>query len=118
MNTALWIVQGLLAFAFFAAGAMKATQPLEKLAVNMAWVKTTPAPLVRFIGIAEIAGAIGLIAPMALGILPILTPVAAVCLVVVMVLAVATHVRLNEIALSVPSIVLGALAAFVAWGRF
>ena len=86
MNIALWTVQGLLALAFFAAGAMKATQPLDKLAQHMSWIKTTPPGLVRFIGVTEILGAIGLIAPLGLGILPVLTPIAAACLVLVMLL--------------------------------
>lgn len=117
MNTALWAVQALLALAFLAAGAMKSTQPLDKLAQNMAWVKTTPAPLVRFIGVAEVLGAIGLLAPWGLGILPILTPVAAGCLVVVMVLAAGTHAKLGEYPAIGANVVLGGLAAFVAWGR-
>ncbi len=118
MNTALWIVQGLLGLAFFAAGAMKATQPLDKLAANMAWIKTSSPAMVRFIGISEVLGGIGLIAPTATGILPILTPVAAICLVVVMVLAAITHARLNEFPAIGANVVLGALSAFVAWGRF
>lgn len=118
MNTALWIVQGLLGFAFFAAGAMKASQPLDKLAQNMAWIKTTPPGLVRFIGISEVLGGVGLIAPAALGILPILTPIAAACLVVVMILAAITHARLGEFPAIGVNAVLGGLAAFVAWGRF
>lgn len=118
MNIALWIVQGLLGLAFFAAGAMKASQPLDKLEKNMAWIKTTPPAVVRFIGISEILGAIGLIAPMALGILPVLTPIAAVCLVVVMILAAITHARLKEYPGIGANVFLGLMAAFVAWGRF
>lgn len=117
MNTALWAAQALLALAFLAAGAMKATQPLPALAEKMAWIKTTPAPMVRFIGVAEILGAIGLLAPWGLGILPVLTPVAAGCLVLVMVLAAGTHAKLGEFPAIGANVVLGALAAFVAWGR-
>jgi uncharacterized membrane protein YphA (DoxX/SURF4 family) len=118
MNIALWIVQSLLGFAFFAAGVMKSSQPLEKLATNMAWIKSTPPALVRFIGVSEVLGGIGLVAPLALGILPILTPVAAACLVVVMVLAAITHARLGEFPAIGVNVVLGGLAAFVAWGRY
>lgn len=117
MNVALWIVQALLGLAFVAAGAMKASQPLDKLAQNMSWVKTSPPALVRFIGVAEVLGGIGLVAPWALGVLPFLTPVAAAALVVVMVLAAVTHARLGEFPGIGVNVVLGALAAFVAWGR-
>lgn len=118
MNTALWSVQILLALAFAAAGAMKATQPLDALASKMKWVPDTPPALVRFIGLSELLGAIGLVAPTALGILPVLTPIAALCLVVVMVLAARTHLRLGELPGVGVNLVLGLLAAFVAWGRF
>jgi uncharacterized membrane protein YphA (DoxX/SURF4 family) len=118
MNTALWIVQGLLAVAFLMAGLMKATQPKKKLAENMAWVNDFSASQVRAIGIVEILGAIGLILPAATGILPILTPVAAVGLVVTMLGAAATHVRRGEIQMIVVNMVLLLLAVFVAYGRF
>lgn len=101
-----------------AAGAMKVTQPLDKLGQNMKWIPGSPPALVRFIGVSEVLGAIGLVAPVALGILPVLTPVAAVCLVVVMVLAAGTHIRLGEYPVVGVNILLGAMAAFVAWGRF
>ena len=60
MTIVLWIVQGLLALAFLLAGVMKTFMPLEGLKKNMTWVGNVPAGLVRFIGIVEILGALGL----------------------------------------------------------
>lgn len=117
MNTALWAVQALLALAFLAAGMMKLTQPLDKLAVHMKWVPDTPPAQVRFIGASEVAGAIGLLAPWGLGILPVLTPIAAACLALVMVLAARTHAKYGEYPGIGANVVLGLLAAFVVWGR-
>ncbi len=118
MRIALWIVQSLLAFAFLAAGFMKATVPLAELATQMAWVESFPAFAVRLIGVAEIAGALGLILPSITRIKPVLTPIAAAALVVLMIGGAGTHLVLGEAAMMPPSIVLGTLAAFVAWGRY
>lgn len=117
MNIALWIVQGLLAVVFLGAGGMKLTQPKEKLATNMAWVEDFSQNTVRVIGLLEVLGAIGLILPMALSILPVLTGVAAVGLVLTMIGAAITHIRRGEMPMLVPPVVLGLLAAFVAVGR-
>ena len=118
MNIALWIVQGVLAAAFIAAGLMKSTQPKAKLAENMAWVEDFSPNMVKLIGISEVLAGIGLILPWALDIAPVLTPLAATFLVVVMIGAAITHVRRNEIPMVAINGVLGALAAFVAIGRF
>lgn len=118
LNIGLWVVQVLLAVGFGMAGLMKSTAPVEELAKNMAWINSSGALLVRFIGISELAGAIGLILPAATRILPVLTPVAAALLAVVMVLAAGVHVFLGEFSALPVNFVLGGLAAFVAWGRF
>jgi uncharacterized membrane protein len=118
MNIALWIVQGLLALAFIAAGVMKSTQPKEKLAERMTWVNDFSLGTVRFVGIAELLGGLGLILPWATGIATILTPLAASGLALTMVLAALYHLRKREYALIVPNIVLLALSLFVAIGRF
>lgn len=76
-NWLLWIVQSLLALSFLAAGVMKSVRPLEQLKQSMAWVGRVPPMLVRFIGICELLGAIGLVLPLATGILPGLTVAAA-----------------------------------------
>jgi uncharacterized membrane protein len=118
MNIALWIVQAVLAVMFGIAGAMKSTQPKAKLEPKLPWVEDYSAGTVRFIGIAELAGALGLILPAATGIVPILTPLAATGLAVIMVLAALAHVRRKEPSAIVFNAVLFLLAAFVAWGRF
>jgi uncharacterized membrane protein YphA (DoxX/SURF4 family) len=118
MNVALWAVQALLAVAFLAAGFMKASQPIARLATSMAWVKAVPSALVRFIGVAEVLGAIGLVLPLLTGILPWLTPLAAVGLMIVMLGAVAFHGSRHEYPAIGFNVVLFVLAAFVAYGRF
>jgi uncharacterized membrane protein len=118
MNVFLWIVQAVLAAAFLTAGVQKATQPKEKLQPRLPWVEDFSPGTVRFIGIVELLGALGLILPAATGIAPILTPIAATGLALVMVLAAATHIRRKEPSGVAVNAVLFALAVFVAWGRF
>jgi uncharacterized membrane protein len=118
MNVVLWIVQGLLAAGFGMAGIMKSTQPKEKLVDRLPWVEDFSPATVRFIGIVELAAALGLILPAVTGIAPVLTPLAATGLAVVMVLAAVIHVRRKEPSGIAVNAVLFALAAFVAWGRF
>lgn len=118
MNVLLWILQGLLALAFLAAGVMKATQPKEKLAPQMPWVNDFSAGTVKFVGIAEFLGALGLILPAATGIAVVLTPLAAAGLALTMVLAAAYHVRKGEYSALVINGVLFLIAAVIAWGRF
>jgi uncharacterized membrane protein YphA (DoxX/SURF4 family) len=96
MNIVVWIVQGLVALAFLTAGSMKAFVPLATLSKNMAWVSSVPAAFVRFIGVAEILGALGLILPLATGIAPWLTVAAAIGLVIVMVSAALFNVSRHE----------------------
>jgi uncharacterized membrane protein len=118
MNIFLWVLQGLLGAAFVVAGVIKSTQPKEKLAGNMAWVTRRSAGTVRFIGVMEILGGLGLILPWATGIATILTPLAAVGLAVIMVLAIGDHVRSKEYNVIGINVLLGALAVVIAVGRF
>lgn len=119
MNIALWIVAGLLAVAFLGAGAMKLTAPRAKLEENMNWVKSATDGQVKLVGLLEVLGAIGLILPAALDIVPILVPLAATGLALMMVGAAVVHAKVKDPAAdAVPAIVLGALAAFVAIMRF
>ncbi len=118
MHIALWIVQALLAFAFLAAGGAKLALPIEDLLANgMTFVQHLPEVMVRLIGVLEIAGAAGLILPSALKIQPRLTPLAAGGLVLTMGGAAVTHVLLGEWSALGAPVILGGLAAFVAWGR-
>jgi uncharacterized membrane protein YphA (DoxX/SURF4 family) len=118
MNTALWIAQILLALAFGAAGVMKLTQPREKLLANMEWVEDFSGGFVKFVGGAELLGALGLILPAVTDIAPILVPLAATGLALDQVAAVVVHLRRKEPRFIIGNVVLFAIAAFVAWGRF
>lgn len=119
MNIALWVVAGLLAVAFLAAGLMKVTTPKAKLVERLPWAADYSDGQVKGIGIVEVLGALGLILPGITGIAPILVPLAAAGLAIVMVLAAIMHLRRGDgFAAVVPNIVLFALAVFVAWGRF
>lgn len=119
MNIALWIVAGLLALLFLGAGAMKLTQPKAKLAASgLSWTEDFSDNTVKAIGGLEALAGLGLILPAALGILPVLTPLAATGLVLVMIGAAITHVRRKEYPVIAANVVLLAAAAFVAWGRF
>jgi uncharacterized membrane protein YphA (DoxX/SURF4 family) len=119
MNIAIWVVQIFLALVFLLSGALKVTQPIERLARLMKYVTAIKPPqLVRLIGILELLAAIGLILPAITGILPWLTPVAAFGLVLTMIGAMILHVRIGEGSQIAPNIVLLLLAAFVAVSRF
>lgn len=118
MNTALWIVQGLLAAGFLFAGASKLAQHHDKLTDQMGWPGDFSPGFVNTIGGLEVLGALGLILPGIFDTAPELTPIAAVGLALVQVGAVVVHIRRKEIQMIFINIILIALAAFVAWGRF
>jgi uncharacterized membrane protein len=119
MNVVLWIIAGLLAAAFLAAGSMKVSQPKQKLVESgMGWAADVSDTQVKLIGAVEVLGAIGLILPAVLDIAPVLVPLAATGLVITMIGAVVVHVRRKEYQGALPSVVLLVLAAVVAWGRF
>ena len=74
MNVALWIVQGVLAVAMLGAGGLKVVTPRTKLAEKMKWASSWSDTNVKLLGLAEVAGAVGLVVPWLTGIVPILTP--------------------------------------------
>ena len=117
MNIVLWVVQGLLAAAYLMAGGMKLAQPIDSLGKQMGWVRDTPPSFVRFVGAAEVLGAVGLILPMLTGILPWLTVAAAVGLVIVQLGASALHLSRGEAARLPVNVVLLLLAVIVVVGR-
>ncbi|MGO3884665.1 MAG: DoxX family protein [Mycetocola sp.] len=97
MLIALWILNGVLALLMLAAGGMKTVRPRSALINSgMAWAEDFSAGAVKLIGIAEVLGAIGLILPVATGIAPVLTPIAAAALTVIMAGAVVVHARRKE----------------------
>jgi uncharacterized membrane protein YphA (DoxX/SURF4 family) len=116
MNKALWIVQGLLAALFLFAGGTKLVLPVEEMTAQM------PVPLpglfLRFIGVCEVLGALGLILPGLLRIRPGLTPLAAAGLVVIMIGATVLTLAGGEAALALIPLVVGLLTAFVAYARW
>lgn len=116
LHIGLWVVQVLLAVAFGMAGFMKISSPIEQLAASgMTFVNSCSSGMVRFIGISEVLGAIGLILPAALRRKPILTPIAAIGITIIMILAIGYHFLHNEPI--IPPLALLVLASFVTWGR-
>jgi uncharacterized membrane protein YphA (DoxX/SURF4 family) len=118
MNVVLWVLQILLAAIFAMAGLMKVGRPHEQLREKLPWVEDFSPATVRFIGAVELLGAMALVLPAATGIAPVLTPVAATGLALVMALAALTHRRRGEPGAIAFNAVLLVLAAVVAWGRF
>ena len=118
MNLALWIVQGVLALLFVFAGVTKLVMPIEEMTKQMPVQLPMPGVFLRFIGVAEIAGALGLILPGLLRIRPGLTPLAAVGLVIIMAGAVGLGLVMGDAAATLMPLLVGLLAAFVAYGRW
>lgn len=118
MNVVLWIVQAILAAMFVMAGLMKTTQPREKLQKQLPWVEDFSTGTVRLIGVAELLGGLGVILPAVTGIVPVLTPIAATGLAIIMVAAAVVHTRRKEPQAIAFNAVLFTLAVIVAWGRF
>jgi uncharacterized membrane protein YphA (DoxX/SURF4 family) len=114
VNVALWIVQVLLGLLFIFAGGMKLVLPLDQLTGPVA----LPGAFMRFIGVAELAGGLGLILPGLFRIRTGLTPLAAAGLVVIMIGAVVITLIGREVMGAAISLVVGILAAFVAYGRW
>jgi hypothetical protein len=114
MTIALWVVQGLLAALFLFAGVMKLVLPLDALKGPIDF----PGWFMRFIGVAETLGGLGLILPGVFRIATWLTPLAAAGLVIIMMGAVYVTIFGGELMGGVISLVVGLLAAFVAYGRW
>ncbi|MFC3809342.1 DoxX family protein [Lacihabitans lacunae] len=117
INITLWVAQVLLVAMFIMAGATKLSQPAEVLAQSLPWVTSTPIALVRFIGLSEVLGGLGLILPALLRIKPFLTTWAAIGLAVVMLLAAVFHATRGEFSNIGINVLIMAIAAFIAWGR-
>jgi uncharacterized membrane protein len=117
LNATLWVGQLLLAALFFLVGWTHAAAPIEVAIQRAPWVASLPVALVRFIGVAELAGAIGLLLPAATRIRPTLTPLAAAGLAIMMLLAIPFHLLRGEASAVGINLVLGSLATLVALGR-
>lgn len=119
MNTILWICQGFLALTFLYSGICKTFLSEQQLiAKGQTGVVSLPAVLIHSIGVSEVLGAAGIILPWYTGVLPVLTPVSALCFAVMMVLAARIHYRLKEPGNMAINTFLFVLSVFVAWVRF
>lgn len=118
-NTVLWIVQGLLAVMFLFAGgsklAMSAAQMTEQAKAVGGW--QPPMAFIRFIGVCELLGGIGVVVPWLTGIRPLLTPLAAAGLVIIMIGATVANLTTTVPVLAIFTAILGLMAASVAYGR-
>lgn len=112
MNRTLWTLQALLTLAFLGAGGMKLATPASEIATQFPWAENLPAWSPRVIGAPEVAGSVGLIAPQATGIAPLLTPAAAGGLGLTMVGAALLHLTRGEFAEMIPSLVLLGMCLF------
>ena len=114
LNYVLWTIQVLLATEFLLAGVMKFVMPVAEMTKLM----PLPAWFLWFIGVAEILGGIGLILPSLLRIRPVLTPLAATALVIIMIGATVVSAQTGGVKAALLPFVVGLLAAFVAYGRW
>lgn len=115
-HIALWIAQVIVAGMFMMAGSLKTFTPIPELSLMMPLAQDSPL-LIRFIGITELLGALGLILPAVLKISPRLTVWAAYGLTLTMILGTLFHIVRGEFMATPTTIVLGLLSAFIAWGR-
>lgn len=120
MNTALWIVAGLLAGVALLGGSTKTFLPKTTLAAHDGgrWTAEASVGFVKTLGILELAAAVGLVLPALLDVAPIIVPVTATCWVALMIGAMITHLRLGQPGLVTLNLAYLAMAAFVALGRF
>jgi uncharacterized membrane protein len=116
MSQALWVVQVLLALAFLFAGGTKLVMPIEEMTRQMPEVPL-PGSFLRFIGVAEVLGALGLVLPGLLRIRRGLTPLAAAGLAIIMAGAVVVTAIAGDLLLGLIPLAVGLLAVFVAYGR-
>lgn len=117
MHISLWVVQILLGAMFLMAGFMKLTQPAEQLIQTLPWVADMSIAMVKFIGMSEILGGLGLILPTALKIVPHLTVYAAYGICLIMLLASALHFSRGEWSNIAVNACICFMAYFIAWGR-
>jgi uncharacterized membrane protein YphA (DoxX/SURF4 family) len=119
MDIALWILQIVVALTFLVFGWSHAFR-FEALGARprTGWVRNVGQTNLRVIGALEILASIGLVLPALTGILPSLTPLAAAMLALLMLCAIVFHARRGEWPNALFTLLLGALALTVAWGRF
>lgn len=121
MNTALWIIAGILATGFVIGGAALLLLPRERyraLGANQHWVDDFDNGHLKTIGTIKLIGAIGLVLPAAVGVAPLLGPIAACGLMLFMSGAATTRLRRNEWGYMAGDIAFITVFALLAWGRF
>jgi uncharacterized membrane protein YphA (DoxX/SURF4 family) len=114
LHYTLWTLQVLLALLFLFAGAMKFVMPIAAMTKQM----PLPGWFLRFIGVAEVLGGLGLILPGLLRIRTGLTPLAAAGLLIIMIGATVVTLQTVGVAGVLPPVVAGLVAAFIAYGRW
>ena len=114
LNAVLWIAQALLALLYLFTGGMKLIMPIEEMTRDV----PLPGAFLRFIGVAEVLGALGLVLPWLLGIRPGLTPLAAAGLAIIMVGATVITIATMGVGIALIPLTTGLLVAFVAYGRW
>lgn len=118
MATILWIIQGLLAFIFLMAGTVKLAKPPAALVeMGMGYAGDMSAAAIKAVGALEVLAAIGLILPVALNVLPVLTGWAGVGVFLTMMGAIVVHVKRGEIPAVLVNVVIGAMGAIVAYAH-
>lgn len=119
MNTLIWVGQGLLVIIFLYSGLMKSSKTrAELVAMGQTGVEHLPLPVIRFIGSSELVGVAGLLLPQLTGILPVLTPLAALCLGVIMIPAGVIHYQRGErkaVWLNIGTLVICLVVAYGRW---
>lgn len=118
MNIALWIVAGVFGFGYIAGGIVKLTMPYEKYAAKLGWPEDFTPGNVRFMGVVEVLGGIGLVLPGLVGVAPVLVPIAASCMALYMAGAITERLRRGEYKELAGDLLFLAAMLFVAWGRF
>ena len=118
MNIALWIVAGIFGVAYVAGGIVKLTMSYEKYAAKLGWPGDFTPGNVRFMGVVEILGGIGLVLPGLVGVAPVLVPVAASCMALYMAGAITERLRRGEYKELLGDLLFLAAMVFIAWGRF
>ena len=117
LHIILWIAQIILGGMFIMAGVMKSTQPIADLSTSVPWTANVPVTLVRVIGVSELLGGVGLLLPGLLRIKPILIPVSAIGIILIMVFAMVYHVINGETNVIGINIAFALIASFITWGR-
>jgi len=118
VNVVLWILQALMALAYLNAGYLKTFRPIAEIAPTIFWAPAVPEPLVRFIGVSELLGAIGLILPALLKIRPQLTTLAGAGLTLIMLLANIFHIVRGEFFVLPGTGVFLIVVGFITYGRW